>query len=150
MVTKTEEVLRGCLVLAAVALPVLGRTKNALAVQAVALRLQGTVVDGFRLFDLAVAPVADLLRGGKADFDRIENVVFHETNPSLISCCLDDTGGFLIQSTSLSPAAARGQGQQTCVFVLIRNLLRRKKREPRCQSYRPPARKDHRSQHRRP
>ena len=138
------------LILAAVALPVLGRSKNALAVQAVALRLQGTVVDGFRLFDLAVAPVADLLRGGKADLDRIENVVFHETNPSLISCCLDDTGGFLIQSTSLSPAAARGQGQQTCVFVLIRNLLRRKKREPRCQSYRPPARKDHRSQHRRP
>ena len=73
------------LVLAAVALPVLGRSKNALAVQAVTLRLQGAVVDGFGLFDLAVAPSADLLRGGKADFNGIENVVFHETNPFLIS-----------------------------------------------------------------
>ena len=50
------------LVLTAVALPVLGRSKNALAVQAVTLRLQGAVVDGFGLFDLAVAPSADLLR----------------------------------------------------------------------------------------
>ena len=73
------------LVLAAVALPVLGRSKNALAVQAVALRLQGAVVDGFRLLDLAVAPVADLLRRSQADFNGIENVVFHETNPFLIS-----------------------------------------------------------------
>ena len=73
------------LVLAAVALPVLGRSKNALAVQAVALRLQGAVVDGLRLLDLAVAPVADLLRRSQADFNGIENVVFHETNPFLIS-----------------------------------------------------------------
>ena len=91
------------LILTAVALPVLGRSKNALTVQAVALRLQGTVVDGLRLFDLAVAPVADLLRGGKADLDGIENVVFHETNPFLISSCLDDTGGFLVQTTGPSP-----------------------------------------------
>ena len=48
------------LVLTAVALPVLGRSKNALAVQAVALRLQGAVVDGLRLLHLAVAPLADL------------------------------------------------------------------------------------------
>ena len=77
------------LVLTAVALPVLGRSKNALAVQAVALRLQGAVVDGLRLFDLTVAPVADLLRRGKADLNGIENVVFHETNPFLISRCFD-------------------------------------------------------------
>ena len=73
------------LILAAVAFPVLGRSKNALAVQAVALRLQGAVVDGLRLLDLAVAPVADLLRRSQADFNGIENVVFHETNPFLIS-----------------------------------------------------------------
>jgi len=73
------------LVLAAVALPVLGRSKNALAVQAVALRLQGAVVNSFRLLDLTVAPVADLLGRSKADLDRIENVVFHETNPFLNS-----------------------------------------------------------------
>ena len=38
------------LVLTAVALPVLRRSKDALAVQAVALRLQGAVVDGLRPF----------------------------------------------------------------------------------------------------
>ena len=91
------------LILAAVAFPVLGRSKNALAVQAVALRLQGAVVDGLRLLDLAVAPVADLLRRSQADFNGIENVVFHETNPFLISSCLDDTGGFLVQTTGPSP-----------------------------------------------
>ena len=77
------------LVLTAVALPVLRRSKDALAVQAVALRLQGAVVDGLRLFDLTVAPVADLLRRSKADLNGIENVVFHETNPFLISRCFD-------------------------------------------------------------
>ena len=44
------------LVLAAVALPVLGRSENALAEQAVALGLEGAVVDGLRLGDLAGGP----------------------------------------------------------------------------------------------
>ena len=65
--------------------------------------LSVAVVDGLGLFDLAVAPSADLLRGSKADFNGIENVVFHETNPFLISSCLDDTGGFLVQTTGPSP-----------------------------------------------
>ena len=47
------------LVLAAVALPVLGRAEDLLAEESVLLRLQRAVVDGFRLLDLAVRPLAD-------------------------------------------------------------------------------------------
>ncbi len=50
------------LVLAAVALPVLRGTEDALAEEPVALGLQGAVVDGLRLCDLAHRPVTDLLR----------------------------------------------------------------------------------------
>ena len=69
------------LILAAVALPVLRGPENALAEQAVALRLQGAVVDGLGLLHFAVAPLADLFGRGEADFDRIECVEFHESNP---------------------------------------------------------------------
>ena len=44
------------LVLTAVAFPVLRRPENALAEQAVPLGLQGAVIDGLRLFHLAVGP----------------------------------------------------------------------------------------------
>jgi hypothetical protein len=60
------------LVLAAVALPVLGRTEDALAEEAVLLRLQRAVVDRLRLDDLTGAPTADLLAGGEADFNCVE------------------------------------------------------------------------------
>src|SRR5205085_1792261 len=62
------------LVLAAVALPVLRRTENALAEEPVALRLERAVVDGLRLGYLARGPVADLLAGRKPDSNRIEIV----------------------------------------------------------------------------
>ena len=55
------------LVLAAGAFPVAGRSEDLLAEQAVFLRFQGTVVDGFRLLDLAVAPVTDVVGGGQAN-----------------------------------------------------------------------------------
>ena len=55
------------LVLAAGAFPVAGRSEDLLAEQAVFLRLQGTVVDGLRLLDLAVAPVTDVVGGGQSD-----------------------------------------------------------------------------------
>ena len=55
------------LVLAAGAFPVAGRSEDLLAEQAVFLRFQGTVVDGFRLLDLAVAPVTDIVGGGQAN-----------------------------------------------------------------------------------
>ena len=69
------------LVASAVALPVLLRSKDALAEQAVALRLQGAVVDGFRFLDLAIAPGTDLVGRSKADLDRIELFIFHSANP---------------------------------------------------------------------
>ena len=65
------------LVLAAVALPVLGRTEDALAEEPVLLGLQRPVVDRLRLRDLAVAPAPDLLRGGEADLDCVEIVDVH-------------------------------------------------------------------------
>ena len=54
------------LVLAAVALVVLHRAEDLRAEQAVALRLERAVVDGLGLLDLAVRPLADLLRGWRA------------------------------------------------------------------------------------
>jgi hypothetical protein len=50
------------LVLAAEALPVGDRSKDAGAEEAVALRLEGAVVDGLGLGDFAMRPAADLLR----------------------------------------------------------------------------------------
>src|SRR5688572_19286808 len=60
------------LVLAAVALPVLGRTENLFAEQAAVFRLERAVVDRLRLGDLAVRPRLDIVRRRKSDTDRIE------------------------------------------------------------------------------
>ena len=60
------------LVLAAQALPVRHRSENARAEQAVALRLEGAVVDGLRLGYFAVRPAADLFRAGQHDADGVE------------------------------------------------------------------------------
>ena len=62
------------LVLAAVALPVAGRTEDLLAEEPVLLRLEGAVVDGLGLLDLAVGPLADVVRGGEADAQLVEEV----------------------------------------------------------------------------
>src|SRR5439155_6111545 len=62
------------LVLAAVALPVLGRTENALAEETVALGLERAVVDRLGLRHLARGPVANLLARSKPDPDGIELV----------------------------------------------------------------------------
>src|SRR6185312_16216139 len=58
-----DALVTDALVLAAVALPVLGRTEDALAEQAVLLGLERAVVDRLRLGDLPRAPGADLLGG---------------------------------------------------------------------------------------
>ncbi len=65
------------LILAAVALPVLGGAKDAFTEQAVPLGLEGAVVDGLRLFHLAEGPLSDLLRGGDADADGVKFSVAH-------------------------------------------------------------------------
>src|SRR5690606_10164951 len=60
------------LVLTAVAFPVTGRAEDLFAEKTVLLRLQGAVVNGFRLLDLAVAPSTDFIRGGKVDSHEAE------------------------------------------------------------------------------
>ena len=62
------------LVLAAGALPVPGRPEDLLAEEPVLLRLEGAVVDGFRLLDLAVGPRANVVRGGETDTQLVEEV----------------------------------------------------------------------------
>src|SRR5207237_6949012 len=69
-----DPLVADALVLAAIALPVARRPEDALAEQAVALRLQRAVVDRLRLRDLARRPVADLLAGSKPDPNGIEIV----------------------------------------------------------------------------
>ena len=60
------------LVLAAETLPIGYRTKDARAEQAVALRLERAVVDGFRLGDFTMRPAPDFFRRCQADADSIE------------------------------------------------------------------------------
>src|SRR5438270_12944158 len=60
------------LVLTAQALPVGDGAEDPGAEQSIALRLEGPVVDGFRLGDFAMRPAPDLFRRGKTDSDGIE------------------------------------------------------------------------------
>src|SRR5207342_2651845 len=60
------------LVLAAQALVVLDRPEDGGAEQAVALGLEGTVVDGFRLLHFAERPGTDQVRRGQANLDTVE------------------------------------------------------------------------------
>src|ERR1700726_3026068 len=62
------------LVLAAQALVILDRPEDAGAEQAVAFGLEGTVVDGLRLLDLAVGPRQNLLRGRNRNPDLVEDL----------------------------------------------------------------------------
>ena len=62
------------LVLAAVALPVPGGTEDLLAEEAILLRTQRPVVDGLGLLHLTVRPLADVVAGGQADAQLIEEV----------------------------------------------------------------------------
>ena len=62
------------LVLAAVALPVPGRTEDLLAEEPVLLRLERAVVDRLGLLDLAVRPLPDVLAGRQADTELVEEV----------------------------------------------------------------------------
>src|SRR5438477_4093915 len=65
------------LVLAAQALVILDRPEDARAEQAVALGLEGAVVDGLRLLDLAVGPGKNLLRARDRDPDLVEDLSRH-------------------------------------------------------------------------
>ena len=61
-------------ILAADALIIPYWTENFSAKKPVALRLERAVIDGFGLFDLAVAPSLDLLGTSKPDCKRVEVV----------------------------------------------------------------------------
>src|SRR4029453_17517970 len=69
-----DALVADCLVLAAVALPVLRGTEDALAEEPVLLGLQRPVVDCLGLRDLAARPRADLRRGREPDLDCVEIV----------------------------------------------------------------------------
>src|ERR1700690_2521113 len=60
------------LVLAAQTFPIRYRTENARAKQAITLRLEGPVVDGFGLGYLTVRPAPDFFRRGQTDADGVE------------------------------------------------------------------------------
>src|SRR5271155_2496571 len=62
------------LVLAAQALVILDRPENTRAEQAVALGLEGAVVDGLGLFDLAVGPGQNLFRARDRNPDLVEDL----------------------------------------------------------------------------
>src|SRR5262249_53452226 len=62
------------LVLAAQALVILYRSKDAPAKQSVALGLEGTVVDCLRLLDLAIRPRQDFLRARNRNSDLVEHL----------------------------------------------------------------------------
>ena len=66
------------LVLAAQAFVVLDGAKDLGAKKTVALGLEGTVVDGFRLFDFAKRPGTDFLGRSHANFDGIEMLIGRE------------------------------------------------------------------------
>ena len=61
------------LVLAAQALVVLDRPENLRAEQAIPLRLERAVVDGFRLLHFTERPRTDLVGRGQTDLDRVKN-----------------------------------------------------------------------------
>src|SRR5262249_37937859 len=62
------------LVLTAIALPVPGGPEDLLAEEPVLLGLEGPVVDGLRLLDLTMRPLSDVVRGGKANAQVVEEV----------------------------------------------------------------------------
>ncbi len=59
-------------VFAARAFPVLRRTENAFAKETALLRLEGTIVDRFRVLDFAFAPGTNGVRGRDGDADLVE------------------------------------------------------------------------------
>ena len=106
------------LVLAAQALIILDRPKDARAEQAVALGLEGPVVDGLGLLDLAVRPGEDLLRRRDRNLDLIEA----------------DRGGLLIEKVHdllvhdplLVDAGGPAPGPRVLKKIRRRALLRRR------------------------
>jgi hypothetical protein len=107
------------LVLPAVALPVPGRAEDLLAEESVLLGLEGAVVDGLGLLDLAVRPGADVLGSGKSDTQLIEDVDVEQGGPTSFACrasrapadggCYGCVGSGRAPSGDRRPTGARAQ-----------------------------------------
>ena len=98
------------LVLAAQALVVLDRAEDLGAEEAVALRLEGAVVDGLRLLHLAVRPRADLLGRSEPDADGVELFFLRDLLEQIEQCFHCELSG--------SPLAVRPAFRR-CVSDLI-------------------------------
>src|SRR5439155_89584 len=109
-VLADDALVANALVLAAVALPVARRPEDALAEQAVALRLERAVVDRLRLGDLAGGPVADLLRRGEADPNCVEIVDVDQVSPSPQSSISRSTRSF----SPRGPTSASASSTASC------------------------------------
>ena len=88
-----DALVADALVLAAIALPVLRRTEDALAEQSVFLRLERAVIDRLRLRDLSGRPVSNLLRGREPDPDRVEVVDIDQRDPFYSSSSMSARSG---------------------------------------------------------
>src|SRR5262249_41248623 len=103
------------LVLAAQALIVLDRAEDAGAEQPVPLRLEGAVVDGLRLLDLAEGPRPDALRAGDGDADLVE---------ALRPGGLAENRHQLVHRLLLTGRARHGGGRfAPCEILLLRQSL---------------------------
>src|SRR4029079_18995012 len=104
------------LVLAAQALVILDRPEDARAEQAVALGLEGTVVAGLRLFDLAVGPRQNLFRARDRNPDLVEDLSRHLRAEKIHD--------FLIHRLLLAEALVPDAAQRPCGAPLIRDRSR--------------------------
>ena len=73
-----DALVADALVLAAVAFPVARRAEDTLTEESVSFRLQRAIVDGLRLLDLAVGPLANLFRRSESDAHRIKFIYIQQ------------------------------------------------------------------------
>src|SRR5206468_4810646 len=117
-----DALVTDALVLAAVALPVLGRTEDALAEEPVALGLERAVVDGLGLRYLAGGPVANLLGRRETDSDRVELVDVDQSSP------------YSSTSTSASSSASGPAWASASSFASSSGATSTSARSPSCSS----------------
>src|SRR5215207_58062 len=98
-----DALVADALVLAAIALPVLRRTEDALAEEPVPLGLQGAVVDRLGLRYLAGRPVANLLARREPDADRVEVIDVDQVRVTPVFSSLIRVISGAVGCLSLSP-----------------------------------------------
>ena len=101
------------LVLAAEAFPVGDRSEDLRAEEAVALRLEGPVVDRLRLGDLAEGPGPDLLGAREGDLDRVEVARARAPERGYRGSEGGNAEGIHAHVSLLRPSGARCRGRAT-------------------------------------